>query len=375
MGGLLAVSDLSGCGLLFSVCRPQTGESDGTAFGGDSGRRFLFQHSLGGKGKIQLPVLSDDVSDGRDRLSGGCGSGVQGFRTISEGAKNGRNGRKVSMGFRLGEVQDLKVVKKVEFGVYLAQPGESEEDRILLPARQVPAGCKIGDSLKVFVYRDSKDRMIATVRTPKLQMGQSALLTVKQMGKFGAFLDWGLEKDLLLPFKQQRGRIKAGDRVLVSLYVDKSNRLCATMNVYENLEADSPYKAEDRVSGRVYEISDRFGAFVAVDDRYSALIPRRELYGEVQPGQVISARVIKVQEDGRLVLGIREKAYLQIEADAEKIERLLDSYEGSLPFTDKAAPEVIAHETGMSKNEFKRAVGHLLKEGKIQIGEKSIRRL
>ena len=279
------------------------------------------------------------------------------------------------MGFRLGEVQDLKVVKKVEFGVYLAQPGESEEERILLPARQVPAGCKIGDSLKVFVYRDSKDRMIATVRTPKLQMGQSALLTVKQMGKFGAFLDWGLEKDLLLPFKQQRGRIKAGDRVLVSLYVDKSNRLCATMNVYENLEADSPYKAEDRVSGRVYEISDRFGAFVAVDDRYSALIPRRELYGEVQPGQVISARVIKVQEDGRLVLGIREKAYLQIEADAEKIERLLDSYEGSLPFTDKAAPEVIAHETGMSKNEFKRAVGHLLKEGKIQIGEKSIRRL
>ena len=129
------------------------------------------------------------------------------------------------------------------------------------------------------------------------------------------------------------------------------------------------------MSGRVYEISNNFGAFVAVDDKYSALIPKNELYGEVEPGQIISARVIKVQDDGRLLLSIREKAYLQIDKDAEKILQLLDGYEGSLPFTDKSAPEVITHETGMSKNEFKRAVGHLLKEKKIQIGEKSIRRL
>ena len=112
-----------------------------------------------------------------------------------------------------------------------------------------------------------------------------------------------------------------------------------------------------------------------MDDKYSALIPKKELFGEVELGQVISARVIKVQEDGRLLLSIRDKAYLQIDKDAEKILSLLDSYEGSLPFTDKSAPEVITHETGMSKNEFKRAVGHLLKEKKIQIGEKSIRRL
>ncbi len=278
------------------------------------------------------------------------------------------------MSMRLGEIQRLEIVKKVEFGVYLAEPGKTE-DRVLLPAKQVPAGVAVGDLMEVFLYKDSKDRLIATTKRPKLIMGETALLTVAQLGKIGAFLDWGLEKDLLLPFKQQRGRVREGDQVLVSLYVDKSERLCATMNVYEHLLSDSPYQKEDKVTGRVYEISDNFGAFVAVDDKYSALIPKRELYGEVEPGQIITARVTRVQEDGRLCLSVREKAYLQIEKDAEKILQLLDGYEGSLPFTDKSAPEVITHETGMSKNEFKRAVGHLLKEKKIQIGEKSIRRL
>ena len=275
---------------------------------------------------------------------------------------------------KLGEKQNLVVVKKVDFGVYLAE-NEGSEDKVLLPAKQVPKDAEVGSRLEVFLYKDSSDRMIATTREPKLLMGEVAVLRVAQMGKIGAFLDWGLEKDLLLPFKQQRGRVREGDEVLVSLYVDKSDRLCATMNVYENLRSDSPYQKDDRVTGRVYETSNQFGAFVAVDDLYSALIPKKELYGEVELGGTVSARVVQVQEDGRLVLSIREKAYLQIDQDAEKILELLDSYEGALPFTDKASPEVIKYETGMSKNEFKRAVGHLLKAGKIQIGEKSIRRL
>lgn len=275
---------------------------------------------------------------------------------------------------RLGEKQELVIVKEVEFGVYLAVSFEDAAEHVLLPAKQVPTGSRQGDKLEVFIYRDSKDRMIATTKEPKLQMGQVAELTVAQVGKFGAFLDWGLEKDLMLPFKQQRGKVRQGDKVLVSLYIDKSNRLCATMNVYENLRTDSPYKAEDRVSGRVYEYSDRFGAFVAVDNMYSGLIPKKELYGEAELGTDIEARVIGVREDGKLTLSIRDKAYLQMDRDAEKILKLLDSYEGALPFSDKAAPEVIQHETGMSKNEFKRAVGRLLKEGKIEIGEKTIRR-
>ena len=271
----------------------------------------------------------------------------------------------------------IVIGKKVEFGVYLATK-EAPEDKVLLPAKQVPAGAKVGDEVEVFLYRDSSDRLIATIRTPKLIMGQVALLTVVQIGKVGAFLDWGLEKDLFLPFKQQTRKVKAGDQVLASLYIDKSGRLCATMNVYEQLRTDSPYKKDDMVTGRIYEISKNFGAFVAVDDCFSALIPKKELFGATEPpkiGEQVTARVVKVLEDGKLTLSIREKAYLQIQKDAEKIEKLLDSYEGSLPFNDKAAPEVITHETGMSKNEFKRAVGHLLKEGRIQITEKNIRRI
>lgn len=276
---------------------------------------------------------------------------------------------------RLGEKQVLYIVKKVDFGVYLAPRQEDQEEKVLLPSKQAPPDSRIGDPVEVFVYRDSEDRMIATVREPKLQMGQVAELTVAQVGKIGAFLDWGLEKDLLLPFKQQRGRVKEGDSVLVSLYIDKSSRLCATMNVYENLRTDSPYKAEDKVTGRVYELSDNFGAFVAVDNLYSGLIPKKELYGRIELGDEVTARVTQVREDGKLTLSIREKAYLQMDVDAQELLDIIDSYDGVLPFTDKAAPEVITHETGMSKNEFKRAVGRLLKEGKIEIREKVIRRV
>lgn len=275
---------------------------------------------------------------------------------------------------KLGEWQELVIVKKVEFGVYLAPSPQEKEERILLPGRQVPEGSGPGDVLSVFVYRDSDDRMIATTHTPRLVMGEVAELEVVQVGKIGAFLDWGLEKDLFLPFKQQKRRVKPGEKVLVSLYIDKSKRLCATTNVYGNLRSSSPYQKDDRVKGRVYEISDNFGAFVAVDNRYSALIPKRELYGRVELGEDVEARVTGVLEDGRLTLSVREKAYLQIEKDSDELLRVLDSYDGVLPFTEKADPEVIRRETGMSKNEFKRAVGHLLKIGAIEIKEKVIRR-
>lgn len=275
---------------------------------------------------------------------------------------------------KLGELQQLVIIKKVDFGVYLA-PGEDEtEDRVLLPKKYLPEGKDIGDTLEVFVYRDSKDRIIATTIVPKVTLGQVALLKVVQTNKFGAFLDWGLEKDLMLPFKQQLFRVREGDEVLVTLYIDKSDRLCAKMNVYNSLRADSSYKKDDMVTGRVYTISEEFGAFVAVDDIYSALIPKKEMYGSVKSGEVITARVAEVKQDGRLTLSIREKGLVQIEKDAEEVLHIIDSYDGVLPFNDKVSPEIIKRETGMSKNEFKRAVGNLLKAGKIEIGEKVIRR-
>lgn len=275
---------------------------------------------------------------------------------------------------KLGEKQKLRVVKEVEFGVYLADEADMEE-RVLLPAKQVPSGTENGSEIEVFLYRDSKDRMIATVHEPLLKMGEVTRLKVADVNKYGAFLDWGLEKDLFLPFKQQTIRVSPGDTPLVSLYIDKSGRLCATMNVYHDLSTESPYKKDDRVTGYVYESSPEFGMFVAVDDQYSGLIPKRELYEEVRIGDTVVCRVAAVREDGKLDLSIREKAYLQIEADAQKILDVIDSFDGVLPFNDKAAPEVIKREMQMSKNEFKRAVGHLLKNGKIEIKEKAIRRI
>lgn len=271
----------------------------------------------------------------------------------------------------LGEIQTLTIVKKVDFGVYLADK-EQPDEKILLPIKQVPEGVDIGSDVEVFVYKDSKDRPIATVNRPLLTLGGVAKLKVAQVGKNGAFLNWGLEKDLLLPFKEQMGYVAEGKECLVALYIDKSDRLCATMHIYPYLRQDSPYSKDDKVTGTVYEISDNFGAFVAVDDIYSALIPKNEMYGEIKLGEVVSARVAEVKEDGKLDLSIREKAYLQIGPDAERLLEIIDSYDGVLPFTDKASPEIIKRATQMSKNEFKRAVGHLLKERKIAIGEKTI---
>lgn len=273
----------------------------------------------------------------------------------------------------LGKKQKLTVVKKVEFGVYLAEEAGAQE-RVLLPKKQVPEGTVAGDQIEVFVYKDSKDRLISTVQEPKVQLGGLAVLKVSETGKIGAFLDWGLEKDLLLPFREQTRRVREGEEVLIALYTDKSSRLCATMNVYRYLEQQSPYKKDDRVRGTVYEISREFGAFVAVDNRYSGLIPRRDFHGEVRIGDVIEARVTTVHEDGKLDLSVREKAWLQRDEDAEMILGVIGEYGGVLPFTDKASPEIIERELNLSKNAFKRAVGKLLKEGKIEITERSIRR-
>lgn len=275
---------------------------------------------------------------------------------------------------KLGEKQTLEIMKKVEFGVYLKDPMDSAgEDRVLLPAKQVPAGVAVGDRLEVFLYKDSKDRLIATTNTPLLLMNEVKVLKVAQVSKMGAFLNWGLEKDLFLPFREQTRKVNEGDECLVALYIDKSSRLCATMKVYHYLNLESPYKKDDRVEGVVYEISDNFGAFVAVDNQYSGLIPKKEFFGNVKVGDKVSARVVSVKEDGKLDLSIREKALTQILIDAEKVLEVIHSFDGALPFNDKANPEVIKRELQMSKNEFKKAVGHLLKSGKIEITEKSIR--
>ena len=272
-----------------------------------------------------------------------------------------------------GKKQTLVMIKRVEFGIYLAETMKDAENKVLLPKKQVPADMEVGDPIDVFLYKDSNDRPIATVKEPKLTLGQTARLRVVSVGKVGAFLDWGLEKDLFLPYREQTTQVKAGDEVIAALYLDKSERLCATMKVYPYLQKESPYQKDVVVTGMIYEISHNFGAFVAVDDKYSALIPKKELYGELHVLQQISARVTGVKEDGKLDLGIRQKAHLQMSEDADKVLSLLREKKGFLPLHDKSSPEQIRETIGMSKNEFKRAIGHLYKEHLITLESDGIR--
>ncbi|MDF2842659.1 MAG: hypothetical protein K0R00_1085 [Herbinix sp.] len=273
----------------------------------------------------------------------------------------------------LGKYQTLEVAKKTDFGFYLAEAGGDKSHTILLPIKEVPEGTVVGDKIDVFLYKDSEDREIATTARVPVTIGGLAVLKVKEVSKIGAFLDWGLMKDLLLPYKEQTAKVEEGDNVLITLYLDKSHRLCATMKVYDLLTTNSDYKKDDFVTGIIYEEIDSFGMFVAVDNKYSAMIPKNELFPSLKIGDTIKARVISVREDGKLNLSLREKSYLQMDADSELILTKLKAANGFLPFNDASNPEAIKSEFRLSKNAFKRAIGKLYKAGTITITDDGIR--
>jgi predicted RNA-binding protein (virulence factor B family) len=272
----------------------------------------------------------------------------------------------------LGKYKTLEFIKKTYFGFYLSKPGSDNNQRVLLPIKEAGEDTKLNDKINVFIYKDSEDREIATTSSVPLTLGGLATLKVKEVTNIGAFLDWGLMKDLLLPFKEQTYTVEEGDSVLVSLYVDKSNRLCATMKVYDYLLADSKYQKEDLVTGVIYDIIDAFGAFVAVDNLYSALIPNKEIFKPLNIGNTITARVVEVRKDGKLTLSLREKSHLQIDSDADLILNELKEAGGFLPYHDKSDAKEIQTKFMISKNAFKRALGRLYKDGSITILEDGI---
>lgn len=271
---------------------------------------------------------------------------------------------------RIGEWNDLEIKREKDFGVYL---GCNDEDiEVLLPRKQVPAKTRTGDSMHVFIYRDSDDRMIATVNVPYITLGGMAVLRCVGVTKIGAFMDWGLEKDILLPFKEQVGSVREGHEYLVRMYKDKSDRLCVSMKVYEYLKTQSPYKQGDDISGIVIEYNSEYGAFVAVDNSYSALVPKKEIHSGIYVGDRINGRVSEVREDGKLNLTLQKPIKLQINENAAMVYDIINSYGGTLPFNDKADAGIIEKEFGISKRAFKAAVGKLLRDCKIRITEDGI---
>ncbi|NLN97772.1 MAG: RNA-binding protein [Eubacteriaceae bacterium] len=276
---------------------------------------------------------------------------------------------------KLGKIQELEIDRITPHGAYLKPVGSADgSEAVLLPQKECHRLEKVGSVLEVFIYKDSEDRLIATKRKARITLGEIAVLRVVEMTKIGAFLDWGLEKDLFLPFSEQAGRVYKGKKYPVYLYLDKSNRLCATMKLYEHLESQSPYQVGDKVEGVVYQINKKIGTFVAVDHRYHGLILQQD-DPRAQIGETIEAEVSQIRYDGKLTLSYKRQAYKQINPDAKKIYEMLVDHGGALPYGDQSDPKEIRKVFDMSKASYKRAIGRLYRDQKIEITPEGIRLL
>lgn len=282
---------------------------------------------------------------------------------------------------KIGKRQKMIVDRFTSVGAYLTEvekEGEELEDiSILLPNNELEEReLQEGDEVEVLIYMDSEDRPVATFRKTEALVGTLAKLEVTDVNpKLGAFMDWGLKKELLLPRGQQEIPVEVGKKYLVGIYEDSKGRLSVTMKIYKFLLPSTSIKKNDIVSGTVYRIEPNIGVFVAVEDRYFGLIPKIEYFKDYKVGDEIEARVIRVREDGKIDLTPRERAYIQIDEDAELILGKMRLLGDSFGFTDKSSPEEIIDYFNMSKKAFKRAMGNLLKNGKVEKNEKGYYRI
>ncbi|WP_297596576.1 S1-like domain-containing RNA-binding protein [uncultured Cetobacterium sp.] len=269
---------------------------------------------------------------------------------------------------KVGKRQPMKINNFSSKGAYLDAGTGDEMDNILLPSNELEGrDLDVGQELDVMIYRDSEDRLIATLRKTALTVGTIGKLHVTDVNqKLGAFLDWGLKKELLLPYSQMDGDVRAGDEVLVGIYEDSKGRLSATMKIYSFLMPNKDYKKNDFVEGTVYRVNPEIGVFVAVDDRYFGLIPSSECFKKMSVGDKVEARVMRVREDGKIDLALRELAFMQMDKDAEVIVAKMKVLKTHFRFNDNSSPESIKEYFGVSKKAFKRALGKLLKEGRIE---------
>lgn len=272
----------------------------------------------------------------------------------------------------LGKLQALKVARKSAEGFILQSHDSTQE--VLLPSSQGGVNPE-STEVDVFVYKDSQGRLTATTLRPKLSLDEIASLHVKEVTSIGAFLDWGLPKDLFLPFREQTSMVREGKEYVVGLYIDKQERLCATMRIYDFLRTDSPYKLDDWVAGIVYDVENDLGALVAVDRKYNALIPKTELISGLRAGNSVEARVVRVREDGKLDLSLKDRPGKQMDSDAQRITSALERGGGILNLNDHSSPQEIRAQLGMSKGSFKKAVGRLLKAGTIRMVDDGIQLL
>ena len=274
------------------------------------------------------------------------------------------------MKIKLGKVNHLTVVKSVDFGMYL---DGDEAGEILLPLRYVPEGCQIGDELDVFIYLDSEERLVATTQMPYAQVGDFAYLNVAWVNNYGAFMDWGLMKDLFVPFREQKMRMQKDKGYVVYLHIDpETYRIMASAKVERFLSEDfPPYNEGDEVDILVWQKTE-LGFKVIVDNQYSGLIYDSEVFRPLRTGDRLKAYVKLVREDGKLDIALQKQGKEAITDFSSVLLDYLKSHSGKTSLGDKSPAEEIYAEFGVSKKVFKKAVGDLYKRRLIQISPEGI---
>lgn len=270
----------------------------------------------------------------------------------------------------IGKYNTLKVVKTVEFGVYLNGGGQGE---ILLPTRYVPENIAVNDELEVFIYLDSEDRIIATTETPFATVNEFAFLEVKANTPVGAFLDWGLPKDLFVPFREQKTRMVEGESYVVYIYFDMESRRIAASSKLDKFVDNIPVEYEE---GQKVELlianKTNLGFRVIIEDAHWGILYENEVFTPLSPGQRIFGYIKKIREDEKIDLSLYKQGYQQIDDTSETLLNYLKNTTGKIPLTDKSSPEEISRLFGISKKSFKKAIGNLYKRKLISIEEDGI---
>ena len=271
---------------------------------------------------------------------------------------------------KIGDYNTLRVVKEVDFGIYL---DGGEEGEILMPEKYVPEGTKPDDEIEVFIYSDSEDRLIATKETPLAKVNEFACLKVKAVNKFGAFLDWGILKDLLVPFREQKADMIEGYSYVVFIYLDeKTNRLAASAKLNKFLSSEiPPYQENDEVQILIESKTD-IGYKAIIENKFGGLLYENEVFKTLRKGDKLNAFIKKIRDDGKIDLALQKSGYEQIDGISENILKILKGNSGFVAANDKSSPEMIKSLFGISKKSFKKAVGSLYKQRLISFKDDGI---
>lgn len=271
---------------------------------------------------------------------------------------------------KIGQYNDLIVEKKVEFGLYLY----SEEDRILLPQKYVPKDVNIGDTLTVFVYTDSEDRPIATTLKPVGSLGDFVFLKAKDVASFGTFMDWGLEKDLLVPKSEQQDKMVPGKKYLTKICLDdRTGRVFGSTKISMHCDKNTQdLKVGQKVDLLIHSFT-KIGIMAVIDNRYLGMLYINETYQDVKIGTACTGYIMRLREDNKIDLTLKKPGYDSVKGSAETILSILEKSNGFIPCHDKSSPEEIKHIFSMSKKEFKRTIGGLFKKGILELEKTGIR--